>query len=959
MTSGKISKTQRRIHLGRLILAFVLLIMTGIPGTALASEVDFAREVLPVLSDKCFYCHGPDTKNKKDLRLDSFEAATLDLGGYQAINTQEPEKSEVLIRIFDKDDPMPPDDAEKQLTDEERDTLKKWVLSGGKYAKHWAFEKPRRDPIRTSDYSNPIDVFVSEKLEKNNLSLADKAEKSVIARRAGLVLTGLPPESLLLKDFLADNSNNAYEKFVDALIADPRFGEHQARYWLDAVRYGDTHGLHLDNKRGIYPYRDWVVRSTNENIPFDKSIQWQLAGDLLEKPTLDQLLATGYVRMNPTTAEGGAIAAEFQAKNNFDRTETFGTVFLGMTMSCARCHNHKYDPISQKEYYELLAFFNSTAEHSMDGNSYTYGPTARVPQDQTAWNWWNHLKSASKTLIAKAEKNENFDASEIESFIRERKNPIMSGWQISPVVDSEVEDKSTLEWEKIDGLLGTSKVNLPEGGQVRWVKFDSEIPDDVVQTVWFDISGEKGSHIQVGDQKYFPYTDGQSLVSRWIAVPLQAKQEVFIKMVSHRKNVKVSVKRYDPYKIVGDKGDWNQVEDINKIHLFTDLHGPLSGILDVDQAHKLANQIDEAQSQFTTSLITQERTSPRETFILRRGEYNQPIGDALQPSVIEVMGELDDSFPKNRLGLAQWITSPDHPTVARVLVNQLWLRVFGEGLVRSPEDFGLQGQQPTHPELLDWLAIEFIESGWNLKHMLKLMVTSETFLQSSLQMTQKNDPTNGLWSRGPSYRLDAEVIRDIALWASGALDDHMGGEGVKPYQPAGMWRALAHPASNTKNYVQDSGDKLYRRSLYVYWKRTSPHPMMTLFDAPSRESSCVGRSRTNTPLQSLGLLNETQRVEIGRIYASNLLQSGLNDRAKLASIFMSLTCREPSESEYRICLNLLAKMKDRYRSDIEAAKALVQVGNKKQAAQLDPSEHAAWTQVAITLLASDHSIILY
>ena len=925
-----------------------------------SSGVDFAKEVLPILSNKCFECHGPDTKKKKDLRLDSFEAATKDLGGYKAIDPENPEKSESLIRIFDGDDPMPPKDAAKQLTKKEKQIIKEWVLSGGEYAKHWAFELPKKSlPENFKEHPNPIDAFIENTLSKKGRNLAPEAENSVLARRAALVLTGLPPEIDLLDKFLNSKSESSYEDFIDSLLSDPRFGEHQARYWLDAVRYGDTHGLHLDNRRGIYPYRDWVVRSLNQNLPFDEAIKWQLAGDLLPEPTTEQLLATGYVRMNPSTSEGGAIPAEFQAKNNFDRTETLGTVFLGMTLSCARCHTHKYDPISHKEYYQLLAFFNSTAERSLDGNSYTYGPNIKVPNSQVELNKWEHLKGRVKNLLNTLEESPGFDKELLVSHGQKIESLKFSDWYLS---DS-VETNSGLpgekpEWKSIKkGLPGSIRDSLPGLGQSRWIKFNVEA--SIAQTLWLQISGSSGTKAVIADRIYSG-PERKDQLKTVVALPIEEGiNKIELELTGGSINNSVSVQFLDSFKKLKSAGNWDSLFPKEKLQILASDESRFELGALVGDVRSTIQKLLATEGNFTTSLITRELSEPRETYILKRGEYNQPQGEPLQPEVLSVMGNLDKDLPRNRLGLAHWLTSPKHPTVSRVIVNQLWSRIFGEGLVRTPEDFGLQGQQPTHPGLLDYLAVDFMESGWNIKQMLKLMVTSRAFKQNSSIDPEINDPENLLWSRGPSYRLDAEVIRDIALWSSGAMNDYMGGEGVKPYQPDGMWFALAHPASNTKKYVADISDRLYRRSLYVYWKRTSPHPMMTLFDAPSRESSCLGRSRTNTPLQSLGLLNETQRVELGRVFAENLLRTDLNERGKINMIFKRLTSRSAREREARICLNLLAQMKDRYKADPDAARELVSVGLYPTKTNVDNIEHAAWTQVVMTLLASDLSILLY
>lgn len=791
------------------------------------APVDFAAEILPILSDKCFACHGPDTSEEVDLRLDSFETATADRGGYRAINVDQPEESEFLLRIESEDNPMPPADAEKQLSDEEKKLLRRWIEEGGQYDQHWAFVTPSKLASLgeiSIDSTNAIDAFIDCKLEQNNLKRAPEAERSILARRAALTLTGLPPEPEQLAAFLADQRTDAYEHFVDQLLASSRYGEHMARFWLDSVRYGDTHGLHLDNRRGIYPYRDWVVRSFNENLPLDDFIVWQLAGDLLPGATLEQKIATGFVRLNPTTSEGGAIPEEFQAKNNFDRTETLGTVLLGMTLTCARCHTHKYDPITQTEYYQLFAFFNNTSESAMDGNAYAFGPHVSVPADQAAWSQWEELTDEAARIIDEAK-----------------------------TIASNTTDSS-------DGITGKDLAALP------------------VQEALALIAATE---------------------NRFASTPL------------------------------------------------------------AENAARCLDGLKQAEAKFTTTLIAEDLPQPRETKLLRRGEYDLPVGEPLIPNVPEIMGPLPEDAPKNRLGLAEWLTSPQHPLVSRVIANRLWQQVFGLGLVRTPEDFGVQGRQPTHPLLLDWLAVELQESGWDMKHMIRMMITSETFKQSSVRRSDVDDPENLLWARGPRYRLDAEVLRDMGLWASHLLDPTMGGEGVKPYQPAGMWKAMAHPASNTKEYVRDEGERLYRRSLYVYWKRTSPHPMMTLFDAPDRESSCVRRSRSSTPLQSLAMFNETQRVEMGRKFGERLVADFDSDEERLEALFQLVACRPPSERELQACRQLLANLSERYQADTAAANELLQVGDAPRREDLPAAEVAAWTQVCITVLASDIAILLY
>ena len=817
-----------------LVFVFATLTNGSTPaGAADVAKIDFARAILPILSDKCFVCHGPDAAEHGDdmLRLDSFEGATSDRAGNKAINPADVDSSWLLHRIHSVDEPMPPADAERQLTKPERDLLTEWVKQGGAYAMHWAYLPPVKvNPDMTGVLPTPqepdaaiIDAFIGQQLKSKAIDFAPAADRATLARRIALTLTGLPPEPEQLQAFLADTTADAERTFISRLFLNPRYGEHQARYWLDAVRYGDTHGLHLDNKRGIYPYRDWVVRAFNQNMPVNQFIVEQLAGDLLPDPTLSNKVATGFVRMNPSTAEGGAIPDEFQAKNSFDRTETLGTVLLGMSLTCARCHTHKYDPILHTEYYQLLAFFNSTAESPMDGNKYEYGPVLKAPADQSGWQQWSSLETQRRQLLTDAR-------------------------------------------------------NFATG---------SELPEDIA--------------------------------AKWLAE-----------------------------------------SETDQLAAIAQADGPFvaAKVLQAG-ATELVEKIKTLEATFTTTLVAQDLPTPRTTKVLHRGEYNQPIGEALIPDVPRVLGGMTADMPRNRLGLASWLTSREQPLVARVLVNRIWQQVFGYGLVRTPEDFGLQGQQPTHPELLDWLAVRFQESGWDVQDLLRMMLHSRTFGQSSAWRTDVDDPVNRLFARASSYRLDAEVLRDIGLWSSRLLDPHMGGEGVKPYQPAGMWKALAHPGSNTKQYETDTGQLLYRRSLYVYWKRTSPHPMMTLFDAPDRESSCVRRSRSNTSLQSLGLLNETQRIEMSRALAERLLTERSDDAQRLDLLFTLLTSRSPRDAEQIACRQLLAEMKQRYAAGKDDALALLSTGEAKRNESLDAVELAAWSQVVTTVLASDAVILLY
>ena len=929
-------------------MRFPFLILLLLSGFVYAeSKVDFAREVLPILSNKCFTCHGPDTKKKDLVRLDSEEAAKKDLGGFYAVDEESPEDSELLLRIFDDAEPMPPKKFDKTLTKEEKELLKKWVLSGGKYAEHWAFVLPVKGQVQ----GNPIDHYVGPKLKKKGVEFASEAKRETLARRVSLTLTGLPPDPARLKAFVADRREDSYERYVDSLLGDSNFGEHQARYWLDAIRYGDTHGLHLDNKRGIFPFRDWVVRAFNDNLPFDEFITWQLAGDMLPDPTLDQKIATGFVRMNPSTAEGGAIPAEFQAKNNFDRVESMGTSLLGLSLICARCHTHKYDPITHTEYFQLLAFFNSTAESPMDGNRYEYGDYLKVPADQKAWIEWKAFEKRESELLARARETGKFPqahdnlgklAALLGSNDLTRKgNKVRATSGNSP--------KNQTPAQAIDDDPKTKYLNFEGKGSGLVVYGQKGVVEKIALTAGEDVPSRDPTSFEL-----YGSEDGKKFkeVAKG-AVPLFS---------TRRQRVEIAIENSSAYAIykltfpslASAKADAVQISEIEL------LKAPIKGADDLlREAVALRDEKAKAMKAFTPTLVARELPKPRETKLLDRGEYDMPVGDPLLPGVPASLGSLPEGAPANRLGLASWLVSRNQPLVSRVLVNRIWQRVFGEGLVRTPDDFGLQGQQPTHPELLDWLAVEFQEGGWNLKKTLRLLVTSKTFRQSSTYRDDLPDPENLLLGRGPSYRLDAEVLRDMALWSSALLDSTMGGEGVKPYQPPGMWKELMHPASNTKNYVADKGDRLYRRSLYVYWKRTSPHPMMTLFDAPSREASCVRRSRTNTPLQSLALFNEPQRVEAARKLAERLIKERKKDDARLDFLFTLVASRKPSSTEREACSKLLQSQKNRLADKAEDAFALLKTGDAPHDPDLDPKEVAAWAQVAGTVLASDPSILLY
>ena len=936
------------------MMRFKILLLPIILFPALFSkgeEIDFSREVLPILSNKCFACHGPDTKEEKLVRLDFEDLAKKDLGGYHAIDPAKLEESELLFRIVDEDDPMPPEDFGKTLTKNEKEVIRKWVMSGAEYAQHWSFVSPTKADVEPK--INPIDHFIGKALEKQGHGFAEDADRATLARRASLILNGLPPEPREVEAFLEDNHPEAFGRYLDRLFAKVDYGEHIARFWLDAVRYGDTHGLHLDNRRGIYPYRDWVVRALNDNQSFDEFIRWQLAGDLFPEPTEDQLIATGYVRMNPTTGEGGAIPKEFQAKNNFDRVETTGTALLGLSLTCARCHTHKYDPITHQEYFEFLAFFNNTAEHSMDGNKYEYGDHITVPKDPESRAKWRALLKEEKKLLEKIRKSERFEDKTLDlANLTALMTPDLSRPSSKVVGSSKNTPKAQTPKHAIDDNVRTKYLNYDAKGSGLTIHTLGGIINGLSLTSAEDVPGRDPSAYKLEGS-----VDGKQFV-----VISQGDVPHFQKRNQKHEIFFDNNKSFKSYRITFPKladiyAKEMQISEIELLKADTVSTDPL-----LEEAKKLHIEMTEGRKNFlTTTLVARELPEQRKrvTQILNRGEYNQPIGDPLKPGVFSVLGEMPQNAPANRMGLVDWLTDKKNPLTARVLVNRFWIMVFGEGLVRTPEEFGLQGEHPTHPELLDWLAVDFLENDWDLKRLLKQMMISKTFQQSSKHRAELNDPENKLWGRGPSYRLDAEVLRDLALWSGGLLNRKLGGEGVKPYQPSGMWKALSHPASNTKNYIPDEDDRIYRRSLYIYWKRTSPHPMMTLFDAPSRETSCVQRSRTNTSLQSLAFFNETQRVEASRKLAERLLREKKDDKHRIDFLFQILASRKPSQIEHDALSGLLNSARSRFSNSPESAESLLSTGLAKLDSSLDSRDVAAWTQVSSTLLASDPVILLY
>ncbi len=1016
------------------------------PTTAISEDrIDFNRDIKPLFSETCYTCHGPDKNTREtDLRLDTEESVFAELdSGTHGIVKGKPEESEVYLRLTSKDSDMvmPPEDAEKKLAPKQIKLIKQWIVQGAEWKGHWSYTKPVRPeipkPATIPADGNEIDAFIQQRLLKEGLTPSKRATKEKLIRRVTLDLTGLPPTLKEIDAFLNDNSPGSYEKLVDRLLDSKHYGEQQARFWLDVARYGDTHGLHLDNERSMWPYRDWVISSFNKNDPFDEFTINQLAGDLLPKPSQEQLIASGYNRCNVSTSEGGSINEEVRVRYAIDRVETLGITWLAISFNCTVCHDHKYDPISQKEFYQLFAFYSNIDEKPMDGNALLPPPSIQVPtKDQkTKLDGLNKQIASAKTELQKKidglgykdpgdnQKtkfetlkeyvwiDDSIPAGAVPvtegkpdkwEFVSAPDHPVYSGKKsvrrsgkgrvqqyftkaTTPLLVSEDDVFFThvyidpadpphelmLQFYDTDwqhrcywgrdivqfGATGTPTRlpmgKIPEAG--KWVRLEVTakqvgIPDgtlingwaltQVEGTVYWDKSGINSKY-QQGPKEYESQKAWELAVAN-------------IKKSNIPKPILVAIKKETKKRSTKEKKDIHN-------YFLTKINKKTQKTLkpQLDKVAQLKKKITELNKHIPNTLVMKEKMDPTtETFILTRGEYDKQ-GEKVTAGIPSNVGSVKIDGPPTRLTLAKWIVHPDHPLTARVTMNRIWQQYFGTGIVKTAEDFGSQGEWPSHPKLLDWLAVEFIESGWDVKHMHKLIVMSSTYQQTSNIKPEhiEKDPFNRLLARGPRYRLDAEMLRDNALAISGLLKNKMGGRGVSPYQPLGIWKEVGYTSSNTANYKQSHGDDLYRRSIYTFWKRTSPPPTMITFDAPSREACSARRARTNTPLQALILMNETQYIEAARILAERLMkEAGDSPEDKIIHGFRICTGRIPNDKEISIIKDIFKQQLEEYKNSPEAAKKLLNVGEAKSDKSLDTTELAAWTMVANLLLNLDETV---
>ena len=974
-------------------------------------QINFTRDIRPIFSNKCFTCHGPAKKDREGgFRLDVKESAFgIADSEKHPIVPGDLKQSQVWQRMIstDSDEKMPPVDHPKQLTKKETDLIKLWIEQGAPWQDHWAYqtiEQPKIPTVKNTNWSQyPIDRFILARLEKEGLKPSAQADKVTLICRVTLDLTGLPPSPQEVADFLKDNSPNAYEKLVDRLLNSTRYGEHIARFWLDAARYGDTHGLHLDNYREIWPYRDWVIRAFNQNMPFDQFTIEQLAGDLLPNPTDDQLIATGFNRCHVTTSEGGSIKEEVYVRNVVDRVVTTGTVFLGTTLDCSRCHDHKYDPYTMNDFYSLFAFFNSIDGSPLDGNKKDHAPVMRVVSPEQKAKIAQHDKTIAELqtkLKAPWQEIDTLQAAwETEMLKQTEENskqiPIALGeWHtVGPFVDTQRYLYNRKHGPEGKPIKLTAQYKVPSG-TLKWKKRtdwkDGKVYTDLPGAVsanflYRTITADKSQSLVVSlgsDDGIKVYLNNKEILKRNVARGAAPDQEkvtlklnkgenhLLIKIINHggaagyyfSSNVPqttVPPEVVTIAKVPTEKRNEAQQQKIREYY-----RNQISKDKSLEEVKTQLKQEQTARANVDrtvpTTLIWKEQAKPRDAFFLKRGEYDQR-GDKVSRRTPLILPPMEQNLPVNRLGLAKWLTNPNHPLTSRVTVNRFWSQFFGQGLVKTADDFGSQGSPPSHPELLDWLAAQFMKDGWNVKLFMKQLVTSKTYMQSS-KLTKElieKDPGNVLFARGPRYRLDAEMLRDQALFVSGLLVEKVGGPGVKPPQPDGLWFAVGYSGSNTVRFVPDKEhEKIHRRTLYTFFKRTAPPPQMSTFDAPSREACTVRRERTNTPLQALLLMNDPQYFEAATALAKRgMLEGGKTNESRASFMFEQCTLRKPTDWELKLLLEDYQDHLSEFKQDSERAKKVISLVQSTPDEKIDPAEHAAWTMVANLILNLDEIIM--
>jgi hypothetical protein len=1033
---------------------------------------DYNRDVKPILSDKCFSCHGPDkAKQKAGLRLDQAESAFASLKespGKVAIDPGDISGSELYHRIISAEPEymMPTPESHLNLSAKEKAILLKWIAEGAKYKPHWAFVKPENVSIPAVNTSskaiNGIDHFILNRLNEEQLQHSPQANKELLLRRVSLDLTGLPPTIEELDRFLADQSPDAYEKQVDRLLSSKHYGEKMAVDWLDLARFGDSHGYTVDRLRDMSPYRDWVIKAFNQNMPYDKFIHLQLAGDLLPNPDKEMLIATAFNRNHTQNMEGGIIEEEFQMEYVADRTNTFGDAFMAISMGCARCHDHKYDPVSQKNYYELYSFFNNVKEAGqISWDDAMPSPTILLPTpDEEKVMRYLQQKVQQQEENVKAEKTvalsdfqkwittKQYQQLSLQSYPKHGLQSIFSfdKSDLSDGMQPAVKGKMLRELHNAPGgpptyvpngdgkaieLNGDEWLDLGKTGIFRkadpfTIALKIFIPADLKEGVILHkavaerLYNYRGYHLYLKNNRLelsMAHSAPSNAITKttitdvprqqWINVAITydgsskaAGLKLFINGAEASMNTEMDQLTKDillysstqpglqigawargwgfkngkvddimvynreliPYevKILAGKADWATLTALSPEQITPEAKNILSQYyvsaihervqLNAGELKKLRNSLADSVENIKDFMVMRESPEPKKTFLLQRGSYSAP-GEEVFANTPAAIFPFPKEFPKNRLGLAKWLTHKDHPLTARVAVNRIWQNFFGMGLVKTTEDFGNQGAMPTHPELLDWLAIQFIESGWDLKKLNKMIVMSATYRQDSkaTPILKEKDPENLLLARGPSVRLSAEMIRDNVLTASGLINKQVGGPSVKPYQPDGLWEI------NNTTYTADTGSALYRRSLYVLVKRSVPNPTLSTFDAGSRSYCVVRRQKTNTPLQALVTLNDPTFVEASRVIGEEMCSQNDANTA-IVNVFRKLTGRKPMDGELRLLVDLKETSLNKFRQNPSKAKGWLTIGQYKSSKQFEPALLAANAVVANTIMNADASI---
>jgi hypothetical protein len=1038
-----------------------------------SKKLSFNQTIQPILSENCYACHGPDPGARKaKLRLDraEFAYAPHDKSG-PAILPGQPDKSPLVQKIETKNpkDRMPPPEAHKSLKPEQIKLLREWVRQGAVYEEHWAFLAPKPQAIPEVKHREwartAIDHFILSRLEKEGLAPSPEADRRSLIRRVTYDLTGLPPTPEEVEAFVADESPDAYEKVVDRLLASPRYGEHRAHYWLDVARYGDTHGIHIDNFRNIWPYRDYVIKAYNQNKHFDQFVREQLAGDMLPDKTLDSLMASAYVRAGISSGEGGTLTEELRVNNKRERSEAYGAAFMGLTVGCANCHDHKFDPITQKDFYRLTAFFNNLAENPFNDDRNDWPPTLLVPKAENRAAYEETLakkttierqisdrRARARELIAtwlarpfrglQAVSSEGLvvrlrfdeqkgDAFEDSSTEVRRKFVAATG---APVVWGEgtffwpfmrMETGTYLELPEVGDEDGAKPLSvatwlrphlrpnepknddLPDGvilsradanqdgrgwqlisnkGKLMFL-FAHKLPDEAIQVETPDRVLEVGrwNHLLAtynGSGKAAGvslYVDG---VPQYLTIvkdglkgtasttapfefgrthpdsnPLRQSGfqdfRFYERELSALEAARLPYADYVAEVVRKPISEWSE-DEMHTVseYYFNEIDEPARALK--SQIYPLNQELDRLARGGDIELVSEEAPTLAYADVLTRGVFSART-ERVRPGVPHFLPGLPAGGSLDRLTLAQWTVSPSNPLTARVTVNRMWSEIFGTGLVETTEDFGVMGARPSYPELLDWLAVDFSEHSWDVKRFYKQIVLSATYRQSARATPQviDKDPNNRLLARGPRFRMDGEMLRDTALAASGLLVEKIGGPSVRPYQPPGVWEAGSHQVSDTKEYVQDHGDALYRRSLYTFWKRMATMPNMDALDAPVRDAACTRRQRTDTPLQALVLMNDPQWLEASRRLAERVIHESPMADARFDTLGALLLARPWAPKEKAVLEQALTKFESAYSQDQGAAEKLLAVGESKHDTALPPKELAAWMLVASAAMNLD------